>query len=112
MSILFGKSHTLKVYSNNHYENGWLIKDQSTESTIIADVQPMTGEEINNLNIGRENVGKIKIYYNDELNITKEGTDIIGDIVEWNGEDYELIAKLNYDNNLINHYKYIGELRP
>lgn len=111
MSILFGQTHAIKVFSGAHWEMGRYIKDQAVESTIVADVQPMTGKEITDLNIGRKNVGKIKIYYNSELNIAQEDTNITGDIIEWGGNDYELIAKLTYNNNLINHYKYIGELR-
>jgi hypothetical protein len=119
MGILFGGYKTLTVYSEGHYENGRWREGPSTENTILADIQPITGEELKSLNVGRENVGKIKIYTNNKLNIGQEGTSISdnvvkwinGDKITWNNEIYELIAEEIRDNNILNHYKYIGELR-
>lgn len=116
MGILFPKigTHVLKTYSAGSYVNGIWVEGTETVTTFTADIQPVSGEEAAALNIGSDNIGKIKIYTNNMLKIKTEGaTPQSGDIVTWNGDgkDYEVVGVLNYDNNIINHRKYIAELR-
>jgi len=113
MGILFPKTHTytLKTYTTGEYVTGRYIEGQLDIKTIEADIQPMTDKEVEAMNIGRKNLGKIKIYISTQLKIANETTKQNGDIITWNGEDYELISEDIRDNNLINHYKYIGEIR-
>lgn len=115
MGILFGKkdTHERKIYSPGSYVDGNWIEGTSTIDFFTADIQPISGEEAESLNIGERNLGKIKIYTNVDLNISQEGSNQSGDIITWTGDGkkYEVIGELNYDNNLLNHRKYIAEYR-
>lgn len=93
------------------YINGRWIENAPDTITIIASVQPVTGKELESLNIGREELGKVKIYTDDTLYISDEGNNRSGDIITWQGDNYEIIAEGKNRNNIINHNKYIGELR-
>lgn len=114
MSILFGKStHKLLQRQSGRYIDGVWTEPSTIESVLFADIQPMTDFELENLLIGDKNVGKIKIYCNIDLNVMNELQNKKGDLVVWdaNNETYEIIGQLKYNNNLINHNKYVAELR-
>lgn len=115
MGILFGKTntHKIKTYTKGSYVNGEWVEGIPTTYFLTADIQPVTGKELETLSIGTRNLGKIKIYTNTILKIRDEGNNQSGDVVEWNGdgENYEVIGIENRDNNIINHRKYYGELR-
>ena len=80
-------------------------------STFQGSVQPMSGKEINSLPVGREDTGKVKIYSDTILPVSVKDGDDSGAIVIWQSQKWEVIFELKYQNNLINHYKYIGEYR-
>ena len=115
--VLFGQNRTVKREENIGYydSSGNYVAGTRAEITIIADIQVITGEELESLNIGRENVGKVRVFTDEELIIAEEGIDGTdlrnGDYIVFNNEDYEIIQKLDYENNIIPHYEYIGELR-
>lgn len=115
MGILFPKTgaHQKTVYGVGGYVDGRWVDETTTTTNLTADIQPMSGEEVESLNIGDRNLGKIKIYCDDVLNISDETTGQKGDIITWdaNGENYEVISEQVYNNGLIEHIKYIGELR-
>ena len=115
MGILFPKTgvHQKTTYATGSYVNGIFVNGASSTSYFTADIQPITGYELETLEIGQKDLGKIKIYTNDNLNVTGDGNSQKGDIITWNGDgqNYEVIAELNYDNNIINHRKYIAEIR-
>ena len=82
-----------------------------TASTFIGDVQPVTGKDLQALPELQTDVGLIKVYSNSQLNVSEQGTSNSGDIVLWQGKRWELVKELPYQNDLIEHFKYIGELR-
>ena len=79
--------------------------------TFSGSTQPTTGKDLETLPQGREDRGTIKVYSDIQLNISAEGTSNPGDYVVHSNKKWEVIAELDYDNNLIPHYKYIAELR-
>lgn len=107
MSVLFPENVTIIQRTGSYGATGIWSETQS-QITITGDVQPMTDLEIESLNIGQRQLGKVKLYSNELLNIS-DGT-ANGDIVLFNGEYYELINQ-QIRTKLISHYKYIGELR-
>ena len=74
-------------------------------------IQPITGKELESLNVGQDDTGKVKVYSTTKLNVAKKGDNATGDIVYYNGKKWELIDELDYQNKLIQHYKYIAEYR-
>ncbi len=93
------------------YVNGRWINNAYDTITIIASIQPITGKELESLNIGRAELGKVKIYTDNTLYISDEGNNRSGDLMTWLGDEYEIIAEQKNQNNIINHNKYIGEYR-
>ena len=82
-----------------------------TEVTFTGSIQPVSAHELLALDIGRVNVGKIKIFSNDRLFVSRVDTNTPGDLVKWDGKVYEVIQENPYLNGLIQHYKYFAELR-
>jgi len=114
MGILFPKStHKYIRETEGTRVKGRYFPGATIIKLLRADIQPVTGEEMEALQVGNRNQGMIKIYTDEELIISDEGKNIRGDRVVWNGdgEEYEVIAKGKRDNNIINHNKYFGELR-
>jgi len=110
MSTLFPKTITYQQVAGS-FINGVYTK-VNTPSTFIGSVQPVTGKDIESLNVGREDRGKVKIYSNTPLNVSIEGIQTKpGDVVEWQGQKWEVIQEMIFQNDLIEHYKYIGEFR-
>jgi len=79
--------------------------------TFYGSVQPLTGKEIKALQIGRIDLGKVKVYTNTRLNVTEQGGNRTGDIIYWDSRKWELIDEQGNRNQLISHYKYIAEYR-
>jgi len=111
MSILFGKNYKIYRKSKGEHVRGVWIEGKPFEGTIKADIQTLDPREIQGLNIGREDTEKIKIYTDDVLIISEEGTKQNGDIVLFRDKDYEVISYAPHQNDIINHNKYIAELR-
>jgi hypothetical protein len=108
MGVLFPK--TIDYIKITGEKKRGVFKRIGTESTFTGNVQPMSGKEQESLPFGREDRGKVKVYSNDQLKVAKGGdTENPGDIVIYEGMKWELIYELPYQNNLIPHYKYIGE---
>lgn len=118
MSIFFSRPYTLKrTNATGSIGSGGFYTEGSAQApvTIQADIQPLTGKELESLNIGRDNLGKIKIFTDENLIITIPGTNGTnlqnGDKIVFDSNDYEIIAKFKYESGIISHNEYIGELR-
>lgn len=109
MSTLFPKTIDYLQVTGS-YVNGVWTKAESA-STFEGSVQPVTGKEVESLPVGREDRGKVKVYSNTPLNVSTEAQGHSGDIVIWEGQKWEVIFELKYQNGLIDHYKYIAEYR-
>lgn len=113
MSTLFPKSITYETHGQGKRINGIYEPGTTTTSQFLGSVQPMSGKEIESLSVGRQDTGKIKIYSDRQLPVSDQGsTDLEpGAIISWQNQNWEVIQELNYQNGIIPHYKYIGELR-
>lgn len=116
--ILFGSDYVIKRnQADGYYDNsgvyvaGTIIAD----FTVEADCQSMSAKEIESLNIGKDNLGKIKIFCDTELIIAVPGTDGYdlqnGDRIVFLDDEYEIIKRIPFINNVISHFEYIGEIR-
>jgi len=110
MGTLFPKALTYRRYSLTDAGYGRFTKTY-TIGAFKGSVQPAIGKEIDSLEVGRRDLGKRKIYSSEQLKVSTEGKVFSGDVVEWQGDLYEIISEGKFQNDLINHYKYIGELR-
>ena len=71
-----------------------------TTDTILASVQPMTGNDLLSLPEGRRESEGVKMY-------TDIKTDI-GSYIVWNSKEYEIKSEAYHGSNVINHYKYMA----
>lgn len=113
--IFFPKTYNI-VNFKGKYEDGVYKEYRTPIISIIADVQPMTSKQIVSLDIGRKELGKIKIYTDEKLHEATEknenGFKQNGTYLKFsNNEWYEVIQNIIYSGGLINHNKYIAELR-
>ena len=115
--VLFGSSYTIKRrVTEGYYDNSgnYVAGSLADDFTVIADCQNLTAKELESLNIGRDNLGKIKIFCDTELIVAipgEDGTDLQnGDRIVYLNDEYEIIQRQKFDN-LLNHYEYIGEFR-
>jgi hypothetical protein len=105
----FFRSQTLPVIRNTGtYIKGVWTKTPGTDTTIRCTVQPTTGEKILPLLQGRRIESLVEIITDTDLKITDPKNQVQGDIVQWQGKNYELVFKLPWQNGLINHYEYIA----
>ena len=116
MSTLFPTKIDYEYHTANDtegdYDNAgdWSPGD-TDELFFLGSVQPASGKEIDSLPVGREDTGKVKIYSDRVLPISKQGGNEAGAIVFWKNQKWEVIYELTFQNGLIPHYKYIGEYK-
>jgi len=111
MSTLFPKPISYQYNIGGYNSDGIWLSGSDIENIFMGSVQPLTWKEVQSLNIGRKDTGKVKVYSDTQLPVSNEGGDIKGAVISWQNKKWELIDEASYQNDLINHYKYIGELR-
>ena len=117
MSILFPENITAVDYtvSQNKME---VTKSAGVPYTIQADIQPEKGDDeavtLYTTEQGRKEIGLVKVYSNQQLNVAKEGQTLTGTVLTWNGQKWEVVQELPYIKNsfftIIDHYKYVAQL--
>ena len=110
MSTLFPKTISYETQTTTKVE-GIYTSNAPVVLTFQGSVQPMSGKEITALNIGREDLGKVKIYSDTPIPVSKENSTQKGALVTWQAQKWETIYELINQNGIIDHYKYIGEYR-
>jgi hypothetical protein len=110
MATLFGRTVTVRRRTGSYVKGVW-TEGATSSFTIRGTAQPMSSREIESLNVGRKDTGKIKIYSDTQLVVSEEGATNAGDFIAFGGKEWEIIAELTNQNALINHYKYIAEYR-
>lgn len=111
MGVLFPQTYQFKEFSTAGYVKGRYQSTYLDAANFTGNIQPSSQEEINSLNIGRELGGMITIITDKVFNIAKEGSNINGDIVIYDSEEYEVIKKDNHTGLLLPHITYFAELR-
>lgn len=110
MSTLFPRN-TIDYYTVTVSTTNGVDTEIPVASTFIGSVQPTTGKDIESLPSGRGDLGMVKIYSDTELNVSVEGSNTPGDIVVWQGQRWQVVHEMKFQNSLINHYKYFAEYR-
>lgn len=110
MSTLFPKTISYNEITGGYVSGIW-TPNAPVAKTFEGSVQPITGKDLVALEVGREDLGKVKVYSSTPLKVSTEGREYSGDIVIWQDKEWELIQAMDFQNDLINHYKYIAEFR-
>lgn len=85
--------------------DGYRSQGEEVAFTITASVQPLRPSDLEALPEGRRENSAFRLYTNDAL-LTVESLN--PDQVEIYGERYEVIGHAPWQNNVINHHKYIA----
>jgi hypothetical protein len=116
--ILFGQNYPIKrKQAGGYYDDSgkYIEGTQDPDFIILADCQTLTTKELESLNIGRDNLGKIKVFTDEILLLATPGTDgqdlQNGDQITFENDNYEIIKRMPFVNNIISHYEYIAEYR-
>lgn len=101
----FRKPQTVKRFAGGKYVKGrWVADEESETLQIMASVQPVTNDDMQNLPEGKRIERAVKIYTDELLRV--EGTDEQGDIILWQGREYRVIAIAPNQMGVISHYRY------
>jgi hypothetical protein len=112
MSTLFPKPITvIRKDPGTFSDLGRYQEGVTNEIIIYGSVQPDTGKDNQAQEVGLEDLGKVKCYMNEPLQVSSEGNNIVGDRVIYQNKEWEVLRDLPYQNDLIPHYKYIAEYR-
>lgn len=107
MSTLFPRTLVVRHRTGSLVKGVW-TPGPVESGTFIGSVQPIRGKDLDLLPIGRRDIGSVKVYSNTPLAVSIEGGSQPGDIVVWQGRQWEVVASLPYQNEVISHYKYIA----
>lgn len=81
------------------------ISDVDSTFIIEASIQPTSGSDMKLLPENRREEEILKLYTDTELFGAIKGSPGNADIVEINGQDYEVVKTFPWQNNVINNYK-------
>ncbi len=90
------------------YDHGKWVEGDTIDFEIQASVQPvksLSENEMQSIPEGRRQSAMFRIYTNTELLTTE--IDQQPDRAMINGEEFELFVSNPWQNNVINHYKYV-----
>lgn len=104
----FGKPIQGITYTGGGYDDntGYIGEGTPTPITINGTIQPTTGKDLDAIPENRRSSASYKIYSFDELHIADTDEEQ-SDELTIRGKQFEVIAKLPWQNDLINHFKYI-----
>lgn len=109
---LFPKPFIIRRITKHLGPTGVWIKDQPETLTFYGSVQPLSGFDLSVLDTGSQDKGQVWIYTTAELFFRQEGSSQAADILEYHGQDWEVMPPKPYDNELLPHNQYRAELRP
>lgn len=101
----FRTQFTIQRKSNGKYCNGRWQEGEVTEFTIMASVQPLSGEEMQMLPEGRKDTQAVRIYTDTPLKTVSEDNP---DILLYAGNSYEVTTVEPWQSNVISHYKCLA----
>ena len=109
---IFRSPITLRRPSAGSYVNGIWVEGSYTDSTITASIQPLTGEDMQELPEGRRLSEAFKMYTSTPVMTVQEaGSNQNADRVVFNSKEYEVHEVNPWQNNsnftIVNHYKYL-----
>ena len=93
-------------------ENGMWQDATETETTVIANVQPLNASEREQytqiLSGGNRTIKMVKIYTNAILLTDTQMGGQKADEIVWLGNRYKIAMKEEWQSNIISHFRYIG----
>jgi hypothetical protein len=101
----FRKPVTVVSRGTGTYVDGLYVESVGATTTIQASVQPTSNAEVLSLPEGRREKKSFCLYTETELVSLQQSQN--PDRVTLFGEEYEVIKKDPWRNDVINHYKYI-----
>ncbi len=109
----FRKPQTIKRTIPGSYVNGVFVEGSESTVSIMASVQPMSGEDIVAVPEGRRASDMVKLYTDSDLFSQGDaGSGQSPDRLVWLGKDYEIHSKDVRQMNVINHYRYYAIKEP
>jgi len=102
---------TLRRPAVGSYVDGVWIEGATTDSTITASIQPLTGEDMQELPEGRRESEGYKMYTSTQVRTVQgAGSNQNADRVVFKAKEYEVHQVNPWQNNsnfsVVNHYKY------
>ena len=92
-------SLTVKRAAAGTFVNGRYVEAAPTTFTILASVQPLTGEDLQILPEAERTSDAVEIFSIAELFATNYATNKLGDLVTYQGRDYRVSNAENWNPN-------------
>lgn len=108
---LFALPQNYYISTTGYYDDsGKYVKGTLQAFSFAGTIQPVTGKEFENLDIGEKEKGVVKVYSTTQLPIANSGDESTeGALVILGNKYYRLVQELTWDSGIISHYKYIGK---
>lgn len=111
--MFFNSQVALIRKAQSGYDDDGVWQDSTeTETTIIANVQPLNASEKEQytqiLSGGNRTVSMVKIYTNALLMTDVQMGGQKADVIVWLGKRYKIAMKEEWQSNIISHFRYIG----
>jgi hypothetical protein len=98
---------TRKLAGSYNDAGKWVDGVTSRVLTIQASVQPLLGKDVKTLPENQRCIESYCLYTNSNLTVLDERTMLRGDTVVINDKNYEVVARHDWQNGIVDHYKYI-----
>ncbi len=101
-------TRTLQIKRNiGAWVNGYWEESEISTFDILGTWQPVTGKELEVYQDGDRSLDVFTGYTYTEIFIDDQINNIVSDIIVVDGDQYEIIKLLKWQNNIINHYKFV-----
>ena len=110
MSTLFPKPYTIRRRDRALVRGVW-VAGTATTATILGSVQPLSGSDLETMEAGSRDLGKVWIYTDSILRKRVEGSTTEADVLEYDGSLWEVIDTRSYLSGLLPHRKHLAEYR-
>jgi len=107
----FRKTFTVLTETPGGYVAGLFVPGTRATASLLASIQPVTGEDMVTAPEGRRIQDMVKIYSSTPLQQAVEATGQQPDIVVWQGYGYEVTSMDVRQMDTIPHYKIIAARR-
>lgn len=114
MTILRTPQNILRRSPGMRDENGRWVEGVETPDTIMANVQPASQGDYDQVRAaaeGRRIERLLRVYTAERLNVAGENASN-GDLLLWEGARYLLIAVSAWRTTQLGHYRYLASLDP
>ena len=108
--VFFGYDYTVIRKEPGKWIAGKWVEGAETQITVNADIQPVSGYELQSLEVNRKEDGMIKIITTDSLVTLQETKDQNPDVIIFEGKEYEIVLSMK-NTWLLAHEKYFARLR-